>query len=90
MAKCTNCKFAVLEDNGYSNWTVEGTEFSCAKKVHPAGSFDIYYNTAEQLQYAEGCSGFEDGEPVHMDVDGENLAEFSAEEKVIWALHQGD
>jgi hypothetical protein len=27
--KCTDCKYCVEQDEGYSNWTVEGTEIDC-------------------------------------------------------------
>lgn len=86
---CNECKFAVFEDNGYSNWTVEGTDFSCAKRLHPAGTFDRFYAEARALEHAEKCAGFEAGEPVRIDVDGDEVASLTDEERAVWMMHQG-
>ena len=40
---CAKCKFAVYQDQGYSNYTVMGTDFFCAKKLHPNDGFDVGY-----------------------------------------------
>ena len=31
---CLDCRFAVEEDYGYSNYTVEGTDVHCLKKLN--------------------------------------------------------
>lgn len=73
MKSCDSCRFACLEDFGYSNYTVEGTTFSCLQHVHPDGEFDHFYGDEKRLGYAEQCEVFQEGEPVHIDVDREGL-----------------
>ena len=46
---CTSCKFAVLEDYGYSNYTTEGTNFRCGVGKHPDGEFDAFYGEEKNL-----------------------------------------
>ena len=70
--ECTNCRFAIFQDTGYSNWTVEGCTFFCALGVHPADGFDSYYSTDPGLKYAAECDAFEAGTCIELDVDGEN------------------
>lgn len=76
---CADCRFAIWQDQGYSNWTVEGTDFFCAKSLHPADGFDRWYGRDKRLDFAAECPGYEQGEGVHLDVDGED--EPSDEEK---------
>lgn len=72
MAKsCGGCRWAIFQDYGYSNYTVEGTNVICAGLYHPHSEFDHWYGEADELKYAELCSHFEEGEPFTMDVDGE-------------------
>ena len=54
---CNNCRYAVLKDFGYSNYTVEGTEFSCAIQLHPDGSFDRWYGQDARLNWGSECAG---------------------------------
>lgn len=70
---CSDCKFALFHDYGYSNWTVEGTDFHCLKEKHPDGSFDRFYLTDGRLGYAEKCQAFVKGDPVNLDVDMEEM-----------------
>lgn len=69
---CENCRFAIHQDYGYSNYTTEGTIFICAKQLHPAGDFDRFYGKDKRLNFT-GCFGYEEGEPNHLDVDGEEV-----------------
>lgn len=73
MKTCSECRWAVFEDFGYSNYTVEGTNFSCMKSLHPAGTFDRFYGEDERLEFADKCDGFNAGEPVEIDCDRESL-----------------
>jgi hypothetical protein len=84
---CGNCRFTVNEDFGYSNYTVEGTTFNCAKRLHPDGAFDRFYGEEPKLQYAEQCAGFEAGEPVAIDCECEDVDELSPEQRAIYDLH---
>lgn len=70
--ECVNCTFAIFQDTGYSNWTVEGTNFFCGLGVHPADGFDSFYATDPGLKYAAECDAFEVGTCIELDVDGEN------------------
>jgi hypothetical protein len=84
MKNCAECKFCCFIDYGYSNYTVEGTEFYCAKKLHPAGHFDRFYGEDKRLEYAETCGGFEAGEAIDMDVEEEGLPDLSEEQREIY------
>ena len=79
--ECANCKFAIYQDTGYSNWTIMGTEFYCAKRLHPADGFDVFYDTDPGLMYAAQCAGFEAGGRIELDVDRE--VELTPEEQEI-------
>ena len=68
---CANCKFALLIDFGYSNYTVEGTDFHCMKFQHPEAPFDNWYGEASHHAYGENCSHYGSGEPTEIDVDRE-------------------
>ncbi|HET9285764.1 MAG TPA: hypothetical protein VFR24_27755 [Candidatus Angelobacter sp.] len=81
---CERCKFGCLFDFGYSNYTVEGTEFFCAMKRHPNGHFDRFYG--ERLDYAEICQSFKFGEAICMDVDHENETELTPEQFMIFVV----
>jgi hypothetical protein len=71
MKTCNECRFALFEDYGYSNWTVEGTDFTCLKSLNPAGSFDRWYGHDKRLEYADTCPGYVEGDPAELDVDRE-------------------
>lgn len=81
---CNNCKYAIFQDYGYSNYTVEGTEFYCGKKQHPDGHFDRWYGEDARLQFAEKCPTFEAGDPIEMDVEGEAFNSLSYEQRSIY------
>lgn len=70
---CEECMFAVLHDTGYSNYTVEGSDFICSLGEHPDGTFDRWYGEDKKLEYAEQCKQFHEGGATELDVDGENL-----------------
>lgn len=81
--KCTDCRFHILRDEGYSNYTVEGTSFNCAKGLHPKAPFDNYYSKAPELGFAESCSSFTKGEGLHMDVDYEKLESLTPAQREV-------
>jgi hypothetical protein len=85
---CNGCRFACFVDYGYSNYTVEGTEFYCAKSLHPDGHFDRFYGEDKRLDFAAECSGFEAGEPISMDVDQEGIADLTPDQRTVWEMHQ--
>jgi hypothetical protein len=63
-----------------------GTDFECAKKLHPAGIFDAFYDKAPEFKMVEDCSGFEQGDSIYMDVEGDNLADLTPEQLIIWKM----
>lgn len=85
MRSCNNCKFAVMKDFGYSNYTVEGTQFVCANNCHPNGEFDRFYGEDKRLEFGAECPQYEQGVPIEMDVDEEGLSSLTPEEKEIYS-----
>lgn len=85
---CEDCRFCVLTDYGYSNYTVEGTYFNCAKGLHPDGQFDRWYGEDKRLNYASQCEGFVAGEAIQMDCDREDVELLSAEQKEVWSMYE--
>lgn len=81
---CENCRFAILHDYGYSNYTVEGTEFSCAIDAHPEGSFDRFYGVDERLGYAERCGDFVAGVAIEIDVEEATLDDLFPDQREIY------
>jgi hypothetical protein len=84
LRKCTDCQFSLLEDNGYSNWTVMGTDFFCLIGKHPADGFDAWYNEDGRLFFGDMCEDFAEGEGIHMDVDRDDEANLSPEQRALW------
>jgi len=72
-AKCDACRWCLLEDYGYSNYTVEGTYVHCLKELHPGSGFDRFYGDDSRLDVAASCPAFSPGEPVEVDVDREGV-----------------
>ena len=64
---CKECKYCILEDYGYSNYTVEGTNADCLLDMNPHFPEDAYYGRATSLQFANECPQFTEGEPVKVD-----------------------
>jgi len=81
---CIDCKFCILQDTGYSNYTVCGTDFHCGLFAHPDAPFDEFYGEDRRLYFAETCSKYEAGDAINLDVDGENVDELEGEQKEIY------
>jgi hypothetical protein len=86
MMKCTDCKYCVEQDNGYSNYTVEGTEADCLLSKNPDFPSDRWYHEDEALNYASECASFTKGDSVHFDVEGETTVEDYKEDDEIYRL----
>lgn len=69
--KCVECKFCVLEDYGYSNYTVEGTNADCILNLNPQFPADNWYGEAEAHDFANVCPRFKEGGAIEIDVDHE-------------------
>ena len=74
--KCSDCKYRLAQDWGYSNYTVEGTTFNCLLEKHPEMPFDEFYGEDKRLDFAEKCDGFSRGEGVFIDCDREELKNY--------------
>jgi len=79
---CNDCKYAIFEDYGYSNYTTEGTAFHCSKKAHPSDGFDRWFGEDERLGFAQSCKEFARGDAIEMDCDRE--AELTPEQRAIF------
>lgn len=75
--KCTDCNLCYSEDYGYSNWTVEGTDWGCY--AAEAGE-DTPFEKAGKLG-ATFCDLFIEGEHYQIDVD--KTAEAPSENEIL-------
>lgn len=66
---CNTCKYCVLEDYGYSNYTVEGTYQDCLLNLNPGFPVDHWYGKTEENKGAVDCRRYVQGEPIELDVD---------------------
>ena len=66
---CDNCKYCILEDTGYSNYTVEGTTVSCLLNHNPNFPKDYWYGEEPTLAFATKCPQFTPGEGPQIDVE---------------------
>lgn len=84
---CSNCRYAVFQDYGFSSYTVEGSTFRCAKKVHPLGDdIESTFDDDPWTKQAESCREFSNGLAIWLDVDGETESLLSEEELAILDL----
>lgn len=84
--RCMNCRWAMFQDHGYSNWTVESTELHCMLSLNPNLPADYSYTSSawgglpaksynEINSFAEECKAHEFGDPPSLDVDREDVKE---------------
>lgn len=69
--KCDDCKFCILEDYGYSNYTVEGTTADCLFGLNPDFPVDNFYGNIPEHDFANICPRFKIGKPIEIDCDHE-------------------
>ena len=67
--KCDDCKFCILEDYGYSNYTVEGTNADCLLNMNPWLPDDHRWGEADSMVFANICPRFKEGSAIEMDVE---------------------
>ena len=80
--KCSNCKFATMEDYGYSDYTVEGTTVDCSLNKNPDLPTDNFYGEAKELKFAEECQSYLEGGPfyhLNVDIDSKEREELEKE-----------
>ena len=78
------------EDNGYSNYTVEGTDLICLKNLNPQFPVDAWYGECPEGLFAAECQSYAAGHGPHVDVDREegDLENYSDDEEVKQLLRQ--
>ena len=69
--KCHECRYCILTDYGYSNYTVEGTTADCLMDLNKAFPVDTFYGEEPVLAFAEECKSYTHGSPVEVDVEQE-------------------
>ena len=62
---CDNCIWGLYKDVGYSNWTVEGTNFYCRMRNRPVTSAETY----EEIEKPDDCNDWKWGEPPKLSVE---------------------
>ena len=84
MKKCTDCKYCIKQDEGYSNYTVTGMYIDCLLHLNPDLPTDEWYREAKELDFAEKCERFAEGDPVFVDVDRDDgvLENYSEDEEI--------
>lgn len=83
---CATCAYAIYQDHGYSNWTVEGTDFSCGLGIHPADGFDSYYKTNDGYAFGAACAAYKQGTGFKLDVEGEEECRLDADPSDDWRV----
>lgn len=86
--RCDDCVWSAIQDEGYSNYTVEGSTFYCVLGLHPSGEdgVDQFYGQEPSLAYVENCDRFEEGDGLYLDVDCDEKYHESElrPEQVLW------
>ena len=67
--RCTDCRYCLGQDNGYSNFTVEGTEYECLLGMGVEFPVDEWGDGGLKLESAENCNKFSEGNYVWVDVE---------------------
>jgi len=82
--KCTDCKYCICSDYGYSNYTVEGTTADCLLGLNPGLPHDRFYGETPELDFAKTCEKFAAGYGVGVDVDQDlgALENYSDDEEI--------
>ena len=89
MKLCTDCKYCIEMDYGYSNYTVEGTEVDCLLHKNEDFPKDRFYGEEPALNFANNCVFYEEGGSVEIDVDQDEGAfeNYSSDEKIKLLLN---
>lgn len=64
---CDNCIFGLYKDVGWSDFTVEGTDFYCRLGNRPSISAEKY----EVVDKPDDCNEFREGVPTKLSVEDE-------------------
>lgn len=67
--KCSECRYCVNTDYGYSNYTVEGTSCDCLFNLNPGFPKDRFWGEEPVLDYAEQCPKYSQGSGLYFNVE---------------------
>lgn len=88
--ECSECANCIQKDYGYSNYTVEGTYIHCYLGLHPEDGFDHFYGEDVRNRFAETCEKYCQGGPLlKIDVESENVDNFSPAERIVYEKWEG-
>lgn len=84
MKKCSDCRYCIMLEYGYSNWTVEGITVDCLIEKNASMPTDHWYGETPALNVAESCSDYTEGNGVEVDCDRESgeLENYSSDEEI--------
>jgi len=68
---CLSCQLCYIQDYGYSNYTVEGSNIGCYADVFGEVEYNSY-SYSEEVYNSYDCKYMSPGEHWDLDVDGEN------------------
>lgn len=88
MANCNNCYWGCFQDYGYSDYTVEGSDFLCILNQHPNAPFDACVQFDPKFDFAEECSFYKEGETLHVSVEGETYGDAEQEKAYLNSKRQ--
>jgi hypothetical protein len=83
---CEGCKYCVVQDEGYSNYTVEGSTLYCLHHLNPGFPTDHVWGLNPALAFAEHCPQFAEGEGPQIDVEQERDLEQYSQDPEVKAL----
>lgn len=69
---CLSCQLCYIQDYGYSNYTVNGSNIGCYANIFDEVDYNGYYNYCEQKYNSYDCNHMVPGEHWEFDVDGES------------------
>lgn len=64
--ECDNCNYLLRKDDGYSDYTVENTEYHCLKKA-PYSKKELW--GYEEISVENNCKSFKKGAGIHINVE---------------------
>lgn len=72
---CTACTFCKSRDYGYSNYTVDGTNYECLFDIVAFGDEETQEGREKKNRTAETCQFYREGTGIYIDCDGEQEQE---------------
>ena len=85
LKKCTDCNYCYQQDEGYSNYTVDGTTLYCLLDLNPGFPDDSFYTECIAVRHAEQCEKYTKGDGLQIDVDFDeyNIRGYTDDQELI-------